>query len=91
MNRISFVTRYSPSASWAIKIIKKYWPSLEQLKYFNNTLPPSPMLAYKANRNIKSFLVRAKLPSLDCNTETHPPSSLPLEYTPIATETTAED
>ena len=91
MNRISFVTRYSPSASRAIKIIKKYWPSLEQLKYFNNTLPPSPMLAYKANRNIKSFLVRAKLPSLDCNIETHPPSSLPLEYTPIATETTAED
>ena len=91
INRISFVTRYSPSASRAIKIIRKYWPSLERLKYFNNSLPTCPMLAYKANKNIKSFLVRAKLPSLDCNIKTNPLSSLPLEYTPITTETSAED
>ena len=70
MNRISFVTRYSPSASRVIKIIKKYWPSLQRLKYFNNTLPSSPMLVYRA----KNKLVRAKLPSLDCNIKTYPPA-----------------
>ena len=42
------------------------------------------MLAYKSNRNLKSFLVRAKLPSLDCTIETNPTSNLRVEYTPIS-------
>ena len=42
------------------------------------------MLAYKSNRNLKSFLVRAKLPSLDCAIETTPTSNLRVEYTPIS-------
>ena len=30
------------------------------------------MLSYKTNKNIKHFLVRARLPSLDCHTEATP-------------------
>ena len=42
------------------------------------------MLAYKSNRNLKSFLVRAKLPSLDCTIETTPTSNIRVIYTPIS-------
>ena len=83
-----FVTRFTPSAKPAMHVIKKYWPSIQHLKIFNNNPLPTPMLSYKSNKNLKSFLVRAKLPSLDCTTETTPTSNLTLEYTPIPSSTT---
>ena len=83
-----FVTRFIPSAKLAMHVIKKYWPSIQHLKIFNNNPLPTPMLSYKSNKNLKSFLVRAKLPSLDCTTETTPTSNLTLEYTPIPSSTT---
>ena len=50
------------------------------------------MLAYKSSKNLKSFLVSAKLPSLDCTIETTPTSNLRVEYTPISSiETNNED
>ena len=83
-NRSVFVTRFSPSTKKAFHIIKKYWPSIQHLKYFKNHPLPSPMLAYKSNKNIKSFLVRSKLPpSLDCINKTDLPNNVSLEYTPI--------
>ena len=84
MNRLSLITRYSPSASLALKIVKKYWPSLKKLKYFQSKSLPPPMLVYKTNKNIKSSLVRAKLPSLTGEKNTDINSvNLALEYTPI--------
>ena len=70
ISKIPFITRYTPSASTAIKIIKKYWPS--------------PMLSYKSNGNIKSFLVREKLPSLNCESVITPLNEFALDYTPLS-------
>ena len=81
--KIPFVTRFTPSASLAIKIIKKYWYHLQQLQQFRHVKIPTPMLSYKTNRNIKSLLVKAKLPSLDCQTEATPLNEFILEYTPF--------
>ena len=92
LKRIVFVTRFTPSAKQAMHLIKKYWPSIQYLKLFNNNLLPPPMLAYKSNKNLKSFLVRSKLPPLDCNIETTPIGNLTVEYTPISNiETNYED
>ena len=41
------------------------------------------MLSYKSNKNIKSFLVRAKLPSLNCENEVTPLNEFALDYTPF--------
>ena len=72
-----------PSAKPAMHLIKKYWPSIQHFKLFNNNLLPPPMLAYKPNKKLKSFLVKSKLPSLNCNIETTPIGNLKIEYTPI--------
>ena len=63
-NKIEFSTRYTPLALKAFHIIKKYWPFIHRLKGFKNKTIPRPPLAYKSNKNLESFLVRAKLPSL---------------------------
>ena len=63
--RIAFVTRFTPSAAKAMKIIKKFWPSLRGTKSLKHTRFPSPMLTYKSNKNIKSHLVRAKLKQIN--------------------------
>lgn len=90
-NRTVFVTRFTSSAKTAFHIIKKYWPLIQRLQQFKNKPLPHPMLAYKSNRNIKSFLVRAKLPSsLDCTIKTNPSSNLSLEYTPLLEDTTED-
>ena len=79
-----FVTRFSPSTKKAFYIIQKYWHSIRGLKQFKNIPLPPPMLAYKSNKNLKSSLVRSKLPpSLDCINKTDLPSITQLEYTPI--------
>ena len=91
INRLPFTTRFTPSASIAMKIIKKYWPSLQKLKYFQDTSLPPPMLVYKTNKNIKSVLVRAKLPPINYSTNTKTHINLALEYTPISNATTMED
>ena len=78
-----FSTRYTPLGLKAFRIIKKYWPFIYRLNRFKNKTIPPPLLAYKSNKNLKSFFVRAKLPSLDRNSETELPSDLSLEFTPI--------
>ena len=89
--RTPFVTRFSPSARKAFSIIKKYWHSIQCLKQFKNKPLPPPMLAYKSNKNLKSFLVRSKLPpSLDCINKTDIPSIIQLEYTPILEQQTED-
>ena len=85
LSSIPFVTRYTPSGSAAFKIIKNYWHHLQNLIYFKKTRLPLPMLSYKSNKNIKSFLIHAKLQSrsLDCDNETTTLKEFGLEYTPL--------
>ena len=85
---IPFITRFSPSAYVAFKIIKKYWPELQHLQQFKNIKIPSPMLSFTSNRNIKSVLVKSKLPSLGCRTEVSTLNHFGLEFTPIPNTTT---
>ena len=76
---LAFITRFTPSATKAMKILRKLWPSLQKTKTFHHKEIPIPMLSFKSNRNIKSFLVKAKLPpSLDCQTTHLPSIELPL-------------
>ena len=44
--RTTFVTRYNPSPTKAMKIIHKYWPSLSKTKH----------LLFRSNKNLKSYL-----------------------------------
>ena len=63
---LAFITRFTPSATKAMKILRNFWPSLQKTKIFHHKEIPNPMLTFKSNKNIKLFLVRAKLsPSLD--------------------------
>ena len=76
LQKIPFVTRFTPSASSAIKIINKYWPSVQELHQFQHTRIPRPMLCYRTNKNIRTHLVKSKLtPSLDCVVEATPSKS----------------
>ena len=73
LHKIFFVTRFTPSAYSALQIINKYWPYLQHLQQFKHINIPRPMLSFKTNRNIKSYLVKPKLTqSLDCHNETTP-------------------
>ena len=58
---------------------------LQNLNSFKNKQLPSPMLCFNTNKNMRSFLVRAKLPSLDCDTEAQAPllQEFALKYTPL--------
>ena len=51
---------------------------------FEKTGLPSPMLSYKSNKNVRSLLVRAKLPPLDCDNEATTLNEFELEYTPLS-------
>ena len=85
LSRIPFITRFTPSAPVAIKIIKKYWSYLKQLHYFRYKKISNPMPYFKTNKNIKSILVRARLPSLACHTEASLLNQFTLEYTSLPT------
>ena len=65
-------------------IIKQYWPLLNTFKHFKFTVT-KPTLVYTSNKNIKSQLVRAKLPSLDYNTTQPPMIELPLNLSSTVT------
>ena len=91
LGRLPFITRFTPSAPSALKIIRKYWPYLQHLNSFRNKQLPTPMLSFKTNKNIKSFLVRAKLSSLDCDTEAPLLHEFSLEYTPVPGLNSYED
>ena len=84
LQKIPFVTRSTPSASSAIKIINKYWPSVQELHQFQHTRIPRPMLCYRTNKNIRTHLVKSKLtPSLDCVVEATPLKEFSLDYTSL--------
>ena len=78
--QIAFITRYTPSATKAMKIIRKYWPSLKTTKHFKGKIMPYPLLTFKSNRNIKSYLVRAKIPPSENHAKDLPPMELSLNF-----------
>ena len=80
--RLAFVTRFTPLTTKVMKVIRKFWPSLRTTRGFRHKTIPSPMLTFKSNRNIKSYLVRAKLPSLDCHTTPLSSIEFPLNFSP---------
>ena len=88
LDRLPFVTRFTPSAPLAFDIIKKYWHHLKELNSFKHKKIPLPMLSFK---NIKSFLVRARLPSLDCDPKASTLHEFALEYTPLPMPNSPED
>ena len=61
------MTRFTPSAAKVKQIIRKYWPSITQLEQFKDVKLQVSTLAFKRNRNLKSYLVSAKLQPLDLN------------------------
>ena len=91
LDRLPFVTRFTPSARLAFDIIKKYWHHLKELNSFKHKKIPLPMLSFKSNKNMKSFLVRARLPSLDCDPKASPLHEFALEYTPLPMPNSPED
>ena len=81
LHRIPFVTSFSPSSSLALQIINKYWLHLQQLQQFKHINIPRPMLSFKTNKNIKSYLVKSKLTqSPDCHNEATSLNDFPLDY-----------
>ena len=49
------------------------------------------MLSFRSNKNIKSLLVGARLPSQDCDPEVSPLHEFALEFTPFPMLNSAED
>ena len=70
--RLAFITRFTPSAAKAMKIIRRFWPSLRNSKTFKHINLPPPTLTFTSNRNIKSYLVRAKLAPTEDDTSIPP-------------------
>ena len=70
--RLAFITRFTPSAAKAMKIIKRFWPSLRNSKTFQHKNLPLPTLTFTSNKNIKSHLVKAKLTPTNCDTNIQP-------------------
>ena len=70
--RLAFITRFTPSAAKAMKIIRRFWPSLRNSKTFKHINLPPPTLTFTSNRNIKSHLVRAKLAPTEDDTSIPP-------------------
>ena len=70
--RLAFITRFTPSAAKAMKIIRRFWPSLRNSKTFKHINLPPPKLTFTSNRNIKSHLVRAKLAPTEDDTSIPP-------------------
>ena len=70
--RLAFITRFTSSAAKAMKIIKRFWPSLRNSKTFQHANLPPPTLTFTSNKNLKSHLVRAKLTPTECDTDIPP-------------------
>ena len=50
-NVLPFMTRFTPSATKVLHIMRRHWPAITQLQQFKDVELPKPMLAYKHNRN----------------------------------------
>ena len=60
-NRPVFVTTYNPSLPNLNNVIKKYYPILTATERCQKASKDTPFLAYRRPKNLRDFLVKAKL------------------------------
>ena len=60
-DRPVFVTTYNPSLPNLNNIIKKYYPILTTTEQCQEAFKDTPLLAYRCPKNLRDFLVKAKL------------------------------
>ena len=58
-----FATFYDPRLPNLQQIQLKHWRSMTQDPYLKEVFPEPPLMAFKRQKNIKDFLVRAKVPA----------------------------
>ena len=58
-----FATLYDPRLPNLQKIQLKHWRSMTQDPYLKEVFPEPPLVAFRRQKNIKDFLVRAKVPA----------------------------
>ena len=69
-DRVTFAVKYHPSLPSVANIVKKHWCSMTREKRLKEIFPKPPMVAYQQHSNLRSQLVRAKLPNGENNRKT---------------------
>ena len=80
-NRPVFVTRFTASAAKVIQTIRHNWHHIQSDPIVGKFFPHYPIMAYKKNTNLKTFLVRARIKP-DDDSETNS-TELELEHHPV--------
>ena len=60
-DRPVFITTYNPSLPSLNNVIKKYYPFLTTTERCQEAFKDTPLLAYRRPKNLRDFLVKAKL------------------------------
>ena len=83
-NRPVFITRYTASAKRIIKTIRHHWHNLQSNPTVGRFFPNYPIMAFKKNKNLKNYLVRAKLKNYTNHDQSCdiPQIKLPVEHQP---------
>ena len=71
-DRPVFVTTYNPSLPNLNNVIKKYYPILTAIERCQEAFKDAPLLAYRRPKNLRDFLVKAKLKQAPPNNATLP-------------------
>ena len=62
-DRVVLAVKYHPALPSFTNILKKHWTTMVKEKRLKEIFPKPPMVAYQQHPNLKSMLVRAKIPS----------------------------
>ena len=71
-DRPVFVTTYNPSLPHLNSIIRKYFPILTATKRGSEAFKDAPLIAYRRPKNLRDFLVKAKLKQHSQSNKTQP-------------------
>ena len=71
-DRPVFVTTYNPSLPQLNSIIRKYFPILTATKRGSEAFKDAPLIAYRRPKNLRDFLVKAKLKQPSQSNKTQP-------------------
>ena len=61
-DRTVFVVTYNPALPSVSKILKKHWGVMVKDPYLKKVFPSPPMVAYRRPKNLRNFLIKAKIP-----------------------------
>ena len=64
-NLLPFVTTYNPATPNLKKILTKHWHLITDNPKLATTFPNTPIVAYKKEKSLKDYLVRAIIPSIE--------------------------